>query len=107
MTAILEPLRLENSSPLRVWLQTKDDRQPIDIVIEKDAIEECLGLPTSTTAERELIVLANLAVVTRIVVERYRQRRWIEVTSTGTRFLQILLTAAELRDGGFRAAPAT
>jgi transcriptional regulator with XRE-family HTH domain len=103
MALPLEPLQIVSSSDMSVRLRTHDGELPINVVVERSAIEDHLQLSGSTAEVRRQIIEANLAVVTAIATDRHRRRMWSEGQSNhGGRYRQIVIREQDLRGAVLR-----
>jgi hypothetical protein len=91
MTSELQPLRLTSSSQFSVRLGTTDGEVPIEVVIERKAIDNYFHLRATSPARRKLLVEAKLPAITRIVEKRHARREWVEGQRYGVRYRQIVI----------------
>ncbi len=105
MRSGLEPLQIVSSSQLSVRLRTFDGELPVNVVIERSAIDDRFALSTSTPQLRRDIVEANLEPIATIVSERHRRRMWTEGQSNwGGRYRQIVLRLSDLTEAPLQAS---
>ena len=98
MLSTLESLQIVSSSDLSVRLRTFDGEFPVNVVVERSAIDDRFGLSASTKQLRRDIVAANLETIAKIAAERHRRRMWSEGQSNwGGRYRQIVLRLNDLR----------
>jgi hypothetical protein len=99
MSSALEPLQVVSSSQLSVWLRSYDGELPVQVVVERSAIDDYFGLSGSTNEFRRKIVEANLEQIMAIAAERHRRRMWTEGQSNiGGRYRRIVLRQQDLRN---------
>lgn len=91
METELDPLTIISSSQLAVRLRTSDRQQPINVVVERSAIDDYFRLSASTDQQRWDIIQANLPAISKIANERYRQKTYTMGQSVGSKFLQIVI----------------
>ena len=90
-------MRIVSSSDLSVRLRTSDGSLPVNVVVERSAIDDYFRLSASTKHLRRDIIEFNLGAIEGLAIERYRRREYTTGQLSGTRYLQILLALADLQ----------
>jgi transcriptional regulator with XRE-family HTH domain len=98
MESYFQPMRFVSTSIASVRLQTFDGELPVNVVINREAINDYFGLAATTDQQRWEIVEANLGTITALAVDRHRRRIWTEGSSNwGGKYRQIILREEDLK----------
>lgn len=97
MSSILEPFEVLGSTVLHVRLRTYDGELPVNVAVERSAIDNHFQLSRSLAEFRQKIVQVNLAAITAIASEHHRRRMWTEHEGIRGRYREIVLRKQDLR----------